>query len=145
VSQQWKSVERWYCAMLGTRRRGQVEAGGWASGDDCEASPWSIEIKHPTRAQLPKRWLDQVRRQSKAVGKPYLLINAVQRKPRMDAPVTMRFGDFLALAADAGWIPRPDASIERLERLTGAVDPDSPIDLDEHISHVAARLEEMGL
>jgi hypothetical protein len=102
----WKDAERWFCRMLGTHRRGQVAGTGWAQGSDDDGScPWSVEIKHPRRAQLPRRWLDQVKRQSKADGRPWLLINAVQGQPRMDAPTTMRFEHFLELAADAGWLP----------------------------------------
>jgi hypothetical protein len=102
----WKDAERWYCRMLGTRRRGQIGPdGSWATGSDDDGScPWSVEIKHPKRAQLPKRWLDQVRRQSKSDGRPYLLINAVQGQPRMDAPVTLSFRHFMELAIDAGWV-----------------------------------------
>jgi hypothetical protein len=141
----WKDAERWFCRMLGTRRRGQVVESGWAAGSDCSSGPWSIEIKHPQRAQLPKRWLDQVKRQSKADRKPWVLINAVQGQPRMDAPATIRFEHFLELAADAGWLPDPEG-FRRWQRLKHELGPvAADISNEEQIGDVINTLEERGV
>jgi hypothetical protein len=126
----WKDAERWFCAMLGTRRRGQVSGSGWAAGSDDDGScPWAVEVKHVRRPQLKAIWLEQAQANAKATEREYLLINAVRGKNRMDAPTTVRFGEFLAVAAAAGRLG-PDSPF--LASIGSA--PLSALPLEESIS-----------
>jgi hypothetical protein len=142
----WKDLERRVCRALGSQRRGQVRGTGWAQGsDNDETGPFSIETKRTQRYSLRRAWIEQARRNAKADGRPWLLVISEHNDRRPLA--VLDFWEFAKLAQDAGWIGKVKihGPLGRLERLTAATDPDSSIDVDEHVSHVVARLEEMRL
>ena len=99
----WKDLERRVCAALGTRRRGQVQAGGWAQGsDDDGSSPFALEVKRTSRYQLRQAWIEQARRQGKESVRPWLLVIGEHNDRRPIA--VMDFAEFVLLARAAGLI-----------------------------------------
>jgi hypothetical protein len=135
----WKDLERRVCRALGSSRRGQVAGSGWAQGsDNTEEGPFSIECKRTVKYQLRRPWIEQARRNAKADGRPWLLVMAEHYDRRPVA--VMDFETLVELAYEAGWLPPKAARHERLKR---ACNPLSPIDIEEHVGYIEARLEEL--
>jgi hypothetical protein len=102
----WKHLERRVCRDLGIRRRGQVDADGWAKGSDNTDGPISLECKYTTRYQLRRTWVEQARRQSKRDGRPWALVIAEHNDRRKLA--VLDYDTFLILYR-AAFAPLDDA------------------------------------
>jgi hypothetical protein len=99
----WKDLERRVCRALGSERRPSVGPQGWAQGsDDDGTAPFSVECKRTTRYSLRRVWVEQARRQSKADGRPWLLVIAEHNDSRPLA--VMDFWALAELAQRAGLI-----------------------------------------
>lgn len=143
----WKDLERRVCKALGSQRRGVVRGTGWAQGsDNDETGPFSIETKRTKRYMLPRRWIEQARRQAKADGRPWLLVIAEHNDRRPIA--VLDFWELAKLAQDAGWLGEINVheSTARIERLHGALGPSSgKVNKSAHIAGVIDMLEEREL
>jgi hypothetical protein len=97
----WKDLERRTARALGGHRTGPLGK----QGSDVQGTPFSVECKRTTRYQLRQAWVDQARRQSRAEGKPWLLVISEHgdRRPI----VVLDFWAFAQLAQTAGLIPTP--------------------------------------
>ena len=105
MSQTWKGFERRVCAVLGTRRRGQVERGGWARGSDDDGSfPFSLQIKYTARYSLRRSWIKQARKDANEDGRPFALIQGEHRQPTNGALVTVELTTFAMLLRAAGLV-----------------------------------------
>jgi hypothetical protein len=103
-SQSWKQFEDRVCVALGGRRF----LGNRGSGvpDSDENVPFALEAKHGyARFQLREKWIEQARRNAKASGKPWLLVQAPKYSRR--PVVTLDFFVFAQIAQQAGLIPAP--------------------------------------
>jgi hypothetical protein len=102
----WKAFERRVCQLFGTRRRGQVVAGGWAAGSDDDGSgPFALEIKYVSRFGIRRPWLKSIGTQPD--GRPGFLVQGEHGKPVLESLTVMRTRQALELLADAGWLPEP--------------------------------------
>lgn len=66
----WKDHERRIARALGGERSGPLGR----HGSDTTGTPFAVECKRTTRYSLRRAWIEQARRQSKAEGKPWLLV-----------------------------------------------------------------------
>ena len=118
----WKDFERRVCRALGSNRRGQVAAGGWARGsDDDGTGPFSVECKRTVKYQLRKAWIEQARRQGKEDVRPWLLVIGEHNDRRPIA--VMDFADFVMLAKHAGLIHQDETG-----PLAVSTDSSGPVD-----------------
>ena len=99
----WKAFERRVAVALGGRRTGPI--GGAVS--DVVGVPWSVECKRSKRGVPEGRWLEQARAQGERQRRPWLLVVAWHNDR---SPIAvLEFSEFVALAMDAGRIPRPES------------------------------------
>jgi len=97
----WKDLERRVARTLGGERS---HVG--TRGSDCRNTSFAVECKRTVRYQLRRMWVEQARRQSRAEGKPWLLVIA-EHGDR--APIAvMDFRTFAAVAGKAGLIAYPE-------------------------------------
>ena len=104
MSAAWKQFERRVAAVLGGRR---VAGPVGAAVSDIVGVPWSVECKRSKRGVPEGRWLEQARRQGARRRRPWLLV--VARHNDRDPIVVLPFREFVAIAQDAGRIPRPES------------------------------------
>jgi hypothetical protein len=92
----WKAHELRVARALGGERSGPLGR----HGSDVQGSPFAVECKRTTRYSLRRAWIEQARRQSKAEGKPWLLVVS-EHNDRTPIAV-LDFGTLAALVARAG-------------------------------------------
>ena len=97
----WKDLERRIARALGGERSGPL--GRHSS--DATGTSFALECKRTTRYSLRRTWIEQARRQSKAEGRPWLLVISehADRRPI----VVLDFWAFAEIAQAAGLIPTP--------------------------------------
>lgn len=110
VSGAWKAFERRVAAALGGRRAGPLGA----ACSDIVGVPWSVECKRSKRGVPEGRWLEQARAQGERERRPWLLV--VARHNDRAPIVVLEFAEFVAIARDAGRVPRPPTA--QLELVT---------------------------
>lgn len=74
MSTSWKDLERRVAHALGGTRNHVGEPGS-----DVIGCPFSVEVKRTQRYSLRRDWVEQARRQSRADGKPWVLVVAEHR------------------------------------------------------------------
>lgn len=133
----WKNAERLICRALGGERRGPT---GKRVSDCTDDVPWAVSIKHSRRGTPLGRWLIEAKQLGRMEKKPWLL--CVKRFRSHGFTVTMEGLDFVRMAHSAGLLG-PDVD-ERYRRLVLAIDPDSPIDHEQHVDDVMRTLDEIA-
>lgn len=101
ASKRWKSVESYYCASLGGKRRGADYGGADGGKNDCICEKYSVEIRHRQKVSF-REIVEQV---NKAVeraedGQTPLHIVHTPGTKLDDGLVVMRFSDFLKVVND---------------------------------------------
>lgn len=100
----WKQFEDRVCIALGGRR--VLGNRGTGVPDSDENVPFAVEAKHGYgRFQLREAWIEQARRNAKASGKPWLIVQAPKYSRR--PVVTLDFWEFAEIAQQAGMIETP--------------------------------------
>lgn len=101
----WKDLERRVCRALGAERAGP--RGKHGSDDDGRA-PFSLECKRMKRLSLRAEHLAQARRQSKADGRPWLLVLSEHGSPRPVA--VLDFWTLVEIVERAGMLELEEAA-----------------------------------
>ncbi len=102
MSAAWKDLELRICRALGAERAGPRGRHG---ADDDGSAPFSVETKRTTRYSLRRSWVEQARRQSKADGRPWLLVVSEHNDRRPLA--VLDFWVLAEIAQQTGLIPTP--------------------------------------